>query len=288
MEFTIAHQTAYYYETPVKESYTVLHLQPRSDNNQFCTKYALRISPEAWVHRYVDRFANNVEHFEILPGHGSLSITATSLVVTTVPSPVPDPVEATRQLLDADTATPEYYDFIHPSTFVQFTPELEKFLWELPSPSDRLGSWFIEVANAIHESFVYDKTATTVRSTIAESLQQRAGVCQDFTHIMIAVLRAAGVPARYVSGYIFAGDRVLGAEASHSWCEAYLPPYGWFGFDPTNNRLIDDQFVKIAIGRDYGDVSPVRGLYKGSSESSLSVNVEMEVLGSQQQQQQQQ
>ncbi|HTV74005.1 MAG TPA: transglutaminase family protein [Candidatus Acidoferrales bacterium] len=286
MEFTIAHNTAYYYETPVKESYTVLHLQPRSDTNQFCTKYALRVSPVASIHRYVDRFANNVEHFEILPGHSSLSITATSLVVTTIPSPVAEPTAATRDLLDADPATPELYDYIHSSAFVQFTPELEQFLWELPSPGEHIGQWCLQVSHAIKAGFVYDKSATTVRSTIAESLRLRAGVCQDFTHIMIAVLRAAGIPARYVSGYIFGGDRVLGAEASHAWCEAYLPPYGWFGIDPTNDRLIDDQFVKIAIGRDYGDVSPVRGVYKGSSEGLLSVNVEMEVLGSQQQQQQ--
>ncbi|HEY0798862.1 MAG TPA: transglutaminase family protein [Candidatus Baltobacteraceae bacterium] len=284
MEFTIAHETTYYYELPVKESYTVLHLQPRSDAYQYCTRYALRVSQGAAVHRYVDRFANNVEHFEILPGHSNLSITATSLVVTTMPTPVQPPVEATRALLDADPAIVELYDFVHPSTFVQFTPDLETFLWELPSPTDRIGEWCSEVARAINAGFVYDKRATNVRSTIAESLKQRAGVCQDFTHIMIAVLRAAGIPARYVSGYIFRGRSVLGAEATHAWCEAYLPPYGWFGFDPTNDRLIDDQYVKIAIGRDYGDVSPVRGIYKGDGESSLSVNVEMEVLSYSQQQ----
>jgi transglutaminase-like putative cysteine protease len=104
-------------------------------------------------------------------------------------------------------------------------------------------------------------------------------VCQDFAHLMIAVLRSAGIPARYVSGYIFGGDsRVLGAEASHAWCEAYLPPYGWVGFDPTNERLIDDHFVRVAIGRDYRDVSPVRGVYRGTRRSEMSVNVAMDLL----------
>ena len=102
---------------------------------------------------------------------------------------------------------------------------------------------------------------------------------------MIAVLRSARIPARYVSGYIFRGQsRVLGAEASHAWCEAYLPPYGWVGFDPTNDRLINDYFVKVAIGRDYRDVSPVRGVYRGSKHSEMSVNVAMDVLAGMQQQ----
>jgi transglutaminase-like putative cysteine protease len=102
---------------------------------------------------------------------------------------------------------------------------------------------------------------------------------------MIAALRGAGIPARYVSGYIFGGDStVLGAEASHAWCEAYLPPYGWVGFDPTNDRLIDDSFVRVAVGRDYGDVSPVRGIYRGGGASEMSVNVAMDLLTGTQQQ----
>jgi transglutaminase-like putative cysteine protease len=118
------------------------------------------------------------------------------------------------------------------------------------------------------------------------ALAARAGVCQDFAHVMIAVLRSAGIPARYASGYIFRGtSTILGAEASHAWCEAYLPPYGWVGFDPTNALLVNDHFVRVAIGRDYGDVSPVRGVFRGASESEMSVNVAMDRLPVAQQQQ---
>jgi transglutaminase-like putative cysteine protease len=135
----------------------------------------------------------------------------------------------------------------------------------------------------VHRTFSYDKAATTVRSAVDDALATRAGVCQDFAHVMIAAARNAKIPARYVSGYIFRGDsHVLGAEASHAWCEAYLPPSGWIGFDPTNDRLVDDHYVKIAIGRDYRDVSPVRGVYRGSADAEMSVDVAMEALANQQ------
>jgi transglutaminase-like putative cysteine protease len=286
MEYTIAHETGYYYPETVYESYTVMHLQPRSDSTQFCTRYELKIAPRVRVHGYVDRFGNDVQHFAILPTHGSLGITAHSNVVTLLPSEAVEPVDATRMLLDADPQTERFYEFLHESAYVQFTPELATFWSELDAPGERIGEWCHRVARYIHEGFSYDTGATTVHTTVHESLSARAGVCQDFAHIMIAVLRSAGIPARYVSGYIFRGDsRVLGAEASHAWCEAYLPPYGWVGFDPTNDRLIDDHFVRVAIGRDYRDVSPVRGVYRGSGRSEMSVNVAMDVLQAVQQQQ---
>ena len=287
MEYTIDHQTAYYYPDNVSESYTVLHLQPRSDQNQFCTRYVVDVAPHAQLHTYVDRFGNEVQHFAILPSHDRLSILAHSTVVTLLESDPPEPVEATRSLLDADLQLPRLYDFMNESTFVRFTPEIETFWRELDIPPDRIGIWCRNVSRHIHETFAYDTEATTVRSTVREALSRRAGVCQDFAHVMIAVLRSAGVPARYVSGYIFRGEsQVLGAEASHAWCEAYLPPHGWIGFDPTNDLLVNDHFVKVAIGRDYRDVSPVRGVYRGSKHAEMSVNVAVDVLASAQQQQQ--
>jgi transglutaminase-like putative cysteine protease len=284
MEFTIAHETTYFYDAPVNESYTVVHLQPRSDPQQFCTRYDLRLTPHAKVHRYTDRFGNDVQHFAILPAHRALSVTAHSSVVTLLPSDPPEPLEATRALLDADPMVDEFYDFVHESAYVQFTPELAEFLWELDGPGQQIGAWCTRVSRRIHESFTYDKDATTVRTTVREALLARAGVCQDYAHVMCAVLRSAAIPARYVSGYIFNGNsNVLGAEASHAWVEAYLPPYGWVGFDPTNNLMINEHFVKIAIGRDYRDVSPVRGVYRGTGQSEMSVNVAMEALATAQQ-----
>jgi transglutaminase-like putative cysteine protease len=279
LEYTIAHQTTYYYADSVDESYTVLHLQPRSDQHQFCTKFTLEVTPRARVHSYADRFGNDVQHFAILPPHDALSITTRSNVVTMPDYEPTMPLEATRTLLESDAKIERLYDFLHESTYVHFSHELGTFAQEFDLPGERIGEWCRHVMEHINTSFAYDTDATTVRTTVREALERRAGVCQDYAHVMIAVLRASGIPARYVSGYIFRGEsRVLGAEASHAWCEAYLPPYGWVGFDPTNNRLINDHFVKVAIGRDYRDVSPVRGVYRGSKASEMSVNVAMDVL----------
>jgi transglutaminase-like putative cysteine protease len=279
MEYTIAHQTTYYYADSVNESYTVLHLQPRSDQHQFCTRYTIEVTPYARVNSYADRFGNDVQHFAILPPHDSLSITTRSNVVTMLDHEPPLPAEATREQLDADRKLERLYDFLHESAYVKFSDEVDAFRKEFDLPGERLGDWCVHVMGHINASFSYDTDATTVRTTVREALEGRAGVCQDYAHVMIAVLRCAGIPARYVSGYIFRGEsRVLGAEASHAWCEAYLPPYGWVGFDPTNDLLINDHFVKVAIGRDYRDVSPVRGVYRGSKQSEMSVNVAMDVL----------
>ncbi len=280
MEYTIEHRTTYVYPDSVDQSYTVLHLAPRSDHNQFCTRFALDLAPRAKLYSYADRYGNDVHHFAILPPHSGLSITAHSNVVTLLPHDPRPPVAATRELLRADDTLPQLYDFLHESAYVQFSPELEAFAAEVEGPIEDVGGWVHAVSRHIHESFSYDTQSTTVRSTVGEALAQRSGVCQDYAHIMIGVLRQAGVPARYVSGYIFRGDsNVLGVEASHAWCEAYLPPYGWIGFDPTNDRIIDDHFVKIAFGRDYLDVSPVRGIYRGPKQSEMQVKVGMEVFG---------
>jgi transglutaminase-like putative cysteine protease len=284
MEYTILHETAYTYPQSISESYTVVHLQPRTDVRQYATNFSLTISPPATLRNYRDRFGNVVHHFAILPKHSALSIVARSKVVTTAAAEPADPSAATRADLLDDRLLPELYDFVNESPYVHGCSELDAFLAELPPPDPGIGAWCGLVAKAIHDGFQYDGDSTTVHSTIAESLSARAGVCQDFAHVMIAALRSAGIPARYASGYIFRGDsNVAGAEASHAWCEAYLPPLGWVGFDPTNDRLVDTHFVTVAFGRDYRDVSPVRGVYRGGGPSEMSVNVAMESLQTAQQ-----
>ncbi len=287
MEFTILHQTTYRYPAKIHESYTVCHLQPLSDALQFCTKYELQISPRARVFTYFDRFGNQVQHFGILPDHDMLSVTARSSVATIRPAqPEPNP-GATRELLTSDPAYPAMYDFLRESAYVVFGPELRALADQIGPPSpDDLDGWFVAAGHAIHTGFIYDRDATSVRTTVDESVRLRGGVCQDFAHILVALCRLHAIPARYVSGYIFSGQEsgILGAEASHAWCEAYLPPHGWVGYDPTNDKRINDEFVKIAVGRDYRDVSPVRGVYKGAllnGGGELSVNVAMEAFAGQ-------
>jgi transglutaminase-like putative cysteine protease len=287
LEFTILHQTTYRYPEKIHESYSIVHLQPRSDTTQYCTKFDLNVAPRARVFSYADRFGNDVQHFAVLPDHDVLSVIARSSVITVRPSTPPIPSPVTRADLAIDPELPWLFDELRESQYVVFGPELRAFATEVGDPgNDDLVAWFMHAGATIKAEFAYKKDATSVRTTVDESIQLRAGVCQDFAHVLVALCRVNGIPARYVSGYLFSGQEgaVLGADASHAWCEAYLGPHGWVGYDPTNDTLIDDRFAKIAHGRDYRDVSPVRGIYKGASRSTMSVNVAMEALQSAQQQ----
>ncbi len=285
MRFTIAHRTLYLYPMPVHESHTIVHLQPRSDLSQYCTRYELTVSPRARVFSYADRFGNDVQHFAVLPEHDTLEIIARSQVVTArgkahAPAPVP------RNEVDGDPALVDLWDFLHESRYVRFEDGFEAFAEPIgrPGPNDDVVEWFRRASHAIHQGFTYETGRTSVHGTVGESLALRRGVCQDYAHVLIALCRRAGIAARYVSGYIHSGGgETLGAEASHAWTEAYLGPRGWIGIDPTNDTWIGDHFVRIATGRDYRDVSPVRGLYTGPSASTMSVDVAVEALSPMQQ-----
>ena len=280
MRFTIAHRTRYRYPVPVHESHTIVHLQPRSDVSQYCTRYELTVSPRARVFSYADRFGNDVQHFAVLPEHDTLEIVARSQVVTArgkarPPAPMP------RSLIDEDPALEELWDFLHEGRYVRFGPGLAELAAPLgiPGSDDDAVEWLRGASKAIHDGFVYETGSTSVHATVEDSISARRGVCQDFAHVLIALCRRVGIPARYVSGYIHSGGGdVLGAEASHAWAEAYLGPHGWVGIDPTNDTWIGDHFVRVASGRDYRDVSPVRGVYVGASSSTMSVDVAVEAL----------
>jgi transglutaminase-like putative cysteine protease len=170
---------------------------------------------------------------------------------------------------------------LHESRHVRYGPGLDALATTVgtPGPGDDLVEWFRAASKTIHDGFSYEKDTTNVYATVEDAVALRRGVCQDFAHVLIALCRRVGVAARYVSGYIHAGGgETLGAEASHAWAEAYLGPHGWIGIDPTNDTWIGDHFVRIASGRDYRDVSPVRGVYVGASSSTMSVDVAVEAL----------
>jgi transglutaminase-like putative cysteine protease len=281
------HQTTYRYPNKIHESYSIVRLRPRSDTTQYCTQFELTVAPRTRIFSYADRFGNDVQHFAVLPDHDVLSITARSAVITVRPPNPGPPAPVTKEQLASDPNLRWLYDELHESQYVAFGPELRAFATAVGDPGrDDLVAWYLHAGASINQQFTYDAEATTVATTIDESIRARAGVCQDFAHVLVALCRYNGVPARYVSGYVFKGEEgsVIGAEASHAWCEAYLGPQGWIGYDPTNDKLIDDRFARIAVGRDYRDVAPVRGVYKGASRSTMSVNVAMEALAGTQQQ----
>jgi transglutaminase-like putative cysteine protease len=281
MEYIVRHETRYEYPRSVAESFTVVHLQPRTNLRQYCTHYRLDVSPATPVFSYVDRFGNDVQHFSIIPDHRELRILAESRVVTIAGG-------RSAFLRDVDAApivgsrsAPELDEFCGDSPCVTIDEQVRRVSEAIAAPDGDLAAYFLAAGRFIYDTFTYRPGLTTVHTTVAETLLSRAGVCQDFAHVLVALCRARGIPTRYASGYIHLGETpVLGADASHAWAEAYLAPYGWVGFDPTNNRIVDDTFVLLAVGRDYADVSPTRGLYRGPK-GTLSVSVAVDGTGDQ-------
>ena len=238
------------------------------------------MNPPAYITQYRDFTGNTVHHFDIAGSHTEVRVTAQSTVQVQA-APAPRLSEAGDWAdLDALTAGDDYWEMLLPSQFAHSNEALEKLAKELKC--ERRGSpleLLTELNEGIYGLFAYVPNSTKVDSPIEEALLTRQGVCQDFAHIMIALARPLCIPCRYVSGYLFhreaedgPRDRSL-EEASHAWVEALVPRLGWIAFDPTNNLIGGDRHIRVAIGRDYADVPPTRGVYKGEAHSELSVAV---------------
>ncbi len=255
-----------------------VRLQPRSDGDQRCLNFVLNVDPAANVMQYRDFVGNVVHHFDIAGKHTVVKVTAQSAVeVQNVPAPRAGDSGDWADL-DALVAGDDYWEMLLPSHFAQSSPPLEQLAVELGC--ERRGNplrLLTELNEAIYKLFAYVPNSTKVDSPIEEALETRQGVCQDFAHIMIALVRRMKIPCRYVSGYMFHRDdteKDRSVEgASHAWVEALVPRLGWVAFDPTNNLVGGDRHIRVAIGRDYADVPPTRGVYKGEAQSELSVAV---------------
>lgn len=256
-----------------------VRLQPRSEANQRCLSFTLDVTPPANITQYRDFTGNTVHHFDIAGSHKEVKVTAQSTVqVQAVPAPRASEAGDWADL-DALTTSDDYWEMMLPSEFARSSEALQQLATELRC--ERRGNpleLVTELNEGIYRLFAYVPNSTKVDSPIEEALQTRQGVCQDFAHIMIALVRPLRIPCRYVSGYLFHGeengqkDRSL-EGASHAWVEALIPRLGWTAFDPTNNLIGGDRHIRVAIGRDYADVPPTRGVYKGEAQSELSVAV---------------
>jgi transglutaminase-like putative cysteine protease len=280
MLYTIRHVTKFTYDRPIAESVMEARMQPRGDGAQRCLHFGLSTSPASRVLMYQDHDGNIIHHFNIPARHARLTLRAEALVECGAPPELPDRVGGDGWArLDALTARGEYWDLLHPSTFATSTALLEDLLRELAL--ERGGDplqMLMRLTSKLFDAFDYVPMSTRVDSPIDDALKARQGVCQDFAHIMIALVRPLGVPCRYVSGYLFhrASDHDRSSDgATHAWVEALLPDLGWVGFDPTNNLIAGERHVRVAIGRDYADVPPTRGVYQGVSavRSELAVAV---------------
>jgi transglutaminase-like putative cysteine protease len=256
-------------------------MHPRSEAWQRCFTFQLSVSPKARIFSYTDHLGNVVHHFDIPAHHRELTLIADALVDVEHPPTPPESMgpEAWRDL-DRLIEAEDYWEMLMPSTFAHSTPALEALARELGVDKRRADPLVMlrEISAGIHETFDYVRKSTAVDSPIDDALKSRSGVCQDFTHIMIALARGLRIPCRYVSGYLYrSGAQPETGEprdgATHSWAEAMLPGIGWVGFDPTHNCLAGTGHIRAAIGRDYADVPPTTGTLKGPAKSELQVRV---------------
>jgi transglutaminase-like putative cysteine protease len=276
----VRHVTQYDYDHPVRESVMELWMQPQKGARQRLVSFDLDLEPAAQLFSYADTFGNAVYHFDVPQPHRQLTITARSAVETQAPAPLPEALDAGEwDRLRSDFVRGENFDFLRPHGFAVETPLLHQFMAEkdLAGPRSRCPLTAVrELSHCVYKSFGYEAGVTRADSPIDDVLTARKGVCQDFAHVMLAICRSWGVPARYVSGYLFtdrkAGDR-SDPDATHAWVEVFLPSLRWVGFDPTNDIVAGERHIACAVGRDYSDIPPSRGVYKGEAESQLSVGV---------------
>ena len=277
MAYAVRHTTNFRYAPAVRESVMEVRMQPRTDFRQRCLSFSLTIQPRANMLTYRDFYGNAVHNFDIPERHQSIEVMAQA-IVDVLPTREPDPAGVENwDELDRRVAQTDYWEMMVPSHFATRSVLLDKSAEELDlrrrgNPLDLLR----ELNARLYEKFDYAPNTTEVDSPIDDALQSRRGVCQDFAHIMISLVRQLKIPCRYVSGYLFHEDKSMDrspAGATHAWIEAYLGELGWMAFDPTNNLEGCDRHVRVALGRDYADVPPTRGVYKGEAESELSVLV---------------
>lgn len=287
--YEVRHRTTYDYDDFVTTSFARSCLRPRSTPQQHVVSNRIEVLPGADVlTEHVDYFGNFSHYIEIRTRHTQLEVRKTSVVEITWPKV--DVAElnqwtvsqAALQLRDAQNMSPaEHAAYTLPSDLVILGREVREYAEQILPPERPLGDALVDLYERIYADFKYQKGATSVRTTLAEVLEARAGVCQDFAHLAAGCLRAVGLPGRYVSGYIEtrppAGKpKLAGSDATHAWTSARLPDGRWIDLDPTNNHFADSRYIVTAWGRDFRDVSPLKGvIYTESKKSSLTVAVDV-------------
>ncbi len=281
MTLRALHTTLYDYATPSFESHNEVRLMPIDNGDQRLIDFKISVSPDTPVFHYT-KPGGVVHHFGIRVPHDQLVITTTAIVETLRENPFSD-----LNLIDDDfrfyalpSTRQDYVEYLTESPYIPELPGAREIADNVRSTSGpSAASFLLDLNRHLNTTLDYDPVATHVHTQLDEVIDGQAGVCQDFSHLMIACARSQGIPARYVSGYLFVEpiDRGLrGEQASHAWVECLMPNGRWVGFDPTNNLLANDRYIKIHIGRDYSDVTPTKGVYVGAPAMKLHVTVEVE------------
>jgi transglutaminase-like putative cysteine protease len=283
--YRLVHVTEFQYDGPVSESFNEVRLRPIDDERQSCISFRLTSTPHSRATTHRDYFDNWVHQFNVLGEHRRLRVDAESVVLVHAapPGQPEEPISFADYEMMQERVHEDFYEYLVPTPYVPLLDKLNYLVDEAWARSTGTVYGFVRAASDIvHERFRYEKGATHVNSSIHDSLSKAAGVCQDFTHLMLAIVRMRQIPCRYVSGYLVPRratepgaslEQVIGGQASHAWTEVYIPGNGWLSFDPTLGAPVSYRHVRVAYGRDYGDVAPVRGIYKGHAGQRLSVDV---------------
>ncbi len=294
MRYDIVFTTVFEYDGPVAESQNELRAAPASDGRQQLLHYDVRTRPSSRVWSYSDYWGTRVDTFGVRAAHDRLEVTAEATVETSVPARVT--ASPRRYELEDPAFRDLHLDYLSRSPHVSWTDDIAGPARErVEEAGDDVVGAVLSLHRYIGTGFEYDQDGDTyVGVPIEEVLASRRGVCQDFAHLMVGMCRSVGIPARYVSGYLFARDGQAGDDPgddrievqTHAWVEVAIPGHGWWGLDPTNRQEIGVRHIKIGHGRDYDDVTPLRGVYSGSAEHTLGVHVELRRMVAAQQQQQ--
>ena len=262
MWLTVEHITRYRYDGAINEAYTELRVKPLHRDGQRCSSFVLATEPRgATVDEYLDRYGNTVHHFDLLEVHESLSVTVRSEVWTNAAYEAEEP---TLSPLDR-------WDYLAPTRYVDLDDQVIEVAASPRPPGDAVeAAW--ELMGAVRGAMTYERGTTNVHTTAAEALSDGRGVCQDFAHVMIAACRARGIPARYVSGYLYDTGANGGEGESHAWVDVHVGDT-WISLDPTHDTAQTERYVRVGVGRDYADVPPSRGVYRGTATETLEVAV---------------
>ena len=275
MRYDIYHRTRYDYAAPVRDSFNDVRLQPMPIPEQTVENFLLRVLPAARLTHFKDFYSNWVNHFEIPESHNYLLIEAQSRVNTRPAAPLPaeGKICSFEKMREAPNIE-RCFDYLQASRYVEITPEAWRLAIDATQGIDDAWLATLALMKYVNGLLKYESNSTHVHTHMSEVLKDRRGVCQDFAHLMLGLCRALKIPARYVSGYL----ATEAASATHAWVEVFVPGHGWRGLDPTHDCQIGETYVKIGNGRDYADVSPISGNYRGTLERKMTVEVKITVV----------
>lgn len=287
MLFNVVHTTGYHYVDTAMEAYLEVRLTPPARPEQEIVRHRIEFHPAARVSDYIDYFGNHTTFYSMTLRHRQLKVT-NRLTVRTLPRVVPEAglslsVAEARQILK--TAGTGVFDYLQPTEAVPASSESTAWAREILRESRPLHECLEDLNKTIHRQFKYRSGSTEIETPLSHIWKTREGVCQDFAHVMLGILRAAHLPCRYVCGYIESEPstpvepgrgRLVGSLATHAWVEVLVPGMVWVALDPTNDQWCGEQHITVAVGRDFLDASPVRGTFKGSASQKLNAHVSME------------